>query len=74
MKKKKILSLWLWMPKSRKPRLDPNNASVSEVKVECTFKREININKFESIVEFTYKHPRLNKILTGTTRKYVWRA
>lgn len=74
MKKKKILSLWLWMPKSKNPRLDPNNASVFEVKVECTFKREISISKFENIIEFTYKHPRLNKVLTGTTRKSIWCA
>lgn len=72
--KKKILSLWLWMPKSKNPRLDPNNASVSEVKVECTFRREIKVPKIGPAIEFFYTHPRLKKLMIGITRRSVWNA
>lgn len=73
MNSKKKLSMWLYMPQGSKVQFDPNKSSLTQVMVECTFKRKIP-GKYQSSVEYTYIHPRLNKKLTGVVSKALWEA
>lgn len=73
MKSKKKLTIWIWNPNSKKETFDPEKSSLTQVTVECTFKRVIP-GRFTSNVEYSYIHPRLNKKMTGIITKSNWEA
>lgn len=66
MKSKRKISMWLYMPQSKKVQFDPIHSTLTQVKVIS--------GKYSSNVEYTYTHPRLNKKLTGIVSKAFWEA
>lgn len=69
-KTKKKLNLWIYDPNKKEKSLNIETATVTKTLVECKFRREIK--KKNSMIEYTYTHPRTKKQLIGVTSYIYW--